>query len=90
MWVYDKCEQKGDAWVLDGEICPDHEAKGISYDVQRAVDKLCEMMRGHYSQLCNVQLEHIDAVGYWFRFDVPQDTRRQTWCVYHSDLEEKV
>lgn len=63
---------------------------GFCSGIDRAVAKLHEMMRGHYSELCNVSLDHIDSVGFWFSFDLPQDKRRQTWCVRYSDLEEKV
>lgn len=59
----------------------------MTSNIDMAVAKLHEMHRGHYSELCNVQLDHIDKVGYWFSFDLPQDKRRQTWLVRHSDLE---
>jgi hypothetical protein len=35
----------------------------------------------------NIRLDHVDAAGYWFTYELEQDTRRQTWCVRHSDLE---
>ena len=59
----------------------------MTSNIDMAVSKLHEMHRGHYGELCNVQLDHIDKVGYWFSFDLPQDKRRQTWLVRHSDLE---
>lgn len=31
-------------------------------------------------------LEHIDAAGYWFSFELENDSRRQTYAVRHSDL----
>lgn len=37
----------------------------------------------------NVRFEHVDAAGYWYTFELKMDSRRQTWCVRHSDLEEK-
>ena len=31
-------------------------------------------------------LEHIDKVGYWFTFELINDSTRQTYCVRHTDL----
>ena len=31
-------------------------------------------------------LEHIDKVGYWFTFELCNDSTRQTYCVRHTDL----
>ena len=31
-------------------------------------------------------LEHIDKVGYWFTFELVNDSTRQTYCVRHTDL----
>lgn len=36
---------------------------------------------------CNVRFEHVDAAAYWYTFELKNDSRRQTWCVRHSDLE---
>lgn len=36
---------------------------------------------------CNVRFEHVDAAGYWYTFELVNDSRRQTWSVRHSDLE---
>jgi hypothetical protein len=33
-----------------------------------------------------VSIEHIDAVGYWFTFELINDDRRQTYAVRHEDL----
>lgn len=32
-------------------------------------------------------LEHIDKVGYWFTFELCNDSARQTYCVRHTDLQ---
>ncbi len=32
------------------------------------------------------KLEHIDAAGYWFTFELKNDDRRQTYAVRHTDL----
>lgn len=37
----------------------------------------------------NVRFEHVDAAGYWYTFELVNDSRRQTWSVRHSDLEGK-
>jgi hypothetical protein len=31
-------------------------------------------------------LEHIDKAGYWFTFELINDSTRQTFCVRHTDL----
>lgn len=36
---------------------------------------------------CNLRFEHVDAAAYWYTFELVNDSRRQTWCVRHSDLE---
>ena len=33
-----------------------------------------------------VSMEHIDAAGYWFTFELINDNRRQTYAVRHEDL----
>ena len=57
-------------------------------DVERATGVLmAELRKMHGSTVRNVVLDHVDAAGYWFSFELVQDDRRQTWCVRHSDLE---
>ena len=57
-------------------------------DVEKATGILAEMLRGMYGySIRNIRLEHVDAAGYWFSYELEQDDRRQTWCVRHSDLE---
>lgn len=36
--------------------------------------------------VCKVTLEHIDASGYWFTFELKNDPRRQTYAIRHTDL----
>ena len=31
-------------------------------------------------------LEHVDKAGYWFTFELINDSTRQTFCVRHTDL----
>lgn len=33
-----------------------------------------------------VTFEHVDAGGYWFTFELSNDSTRQTFAVRHSDL----
>lgn len=40
-----------------------------------------------FSCVCNVRFEHVDEAGYWFTFKLTNDGRRQTYCVYHKELE---
>jgi hypothetical protein len=41
-------------------------------------------------QIVNLQLDHIDKVGYWFNFELDNDSTRQTYCVRHTDLLEGI
>ena len=34
----------------------------------------------------NLQLEHVDASGYWYSFELANDNRRQTWCIRHNEI----
>lgn len=34
----------------------------------------------------NVKLEHTDKAGYWFSFELENDTRRQTFAVRHNEV----
>lgn len=35
----------------------------------------------------NVRLDHVDAAGYWFTFELANDARRQTYCIRHGDID---
>lgn len=37
-----------------------------------------------------VTLEHIDKTGYWFTFELRTDSRKQTYCVRHTDIKEEI
>ena len=41
-------------------------------------------------EMCMITLEHIDRAGYWFTFELRTDSRKQTYCVRHTDLEEEI
>lgn len=38
------------------------------------------------NSVIKVSMEHIDAAGYWFTFELINDNRRQTYAVRHTDL----
>lgn len=40
-------------------------------------------------QIRKLMLDHVDGTGYWFTFSVDKDETRQTYCVRHTDLEDK-
>lgn len=40
-------------------------------------------------QIRKLMLDHVDSTGYWFTFSVDKDETRQTYCVRHTDLEDK-
>ena len=37
--------------------------------------------------LKNVQLEHIDEAGFWFTFELINDSRRQTYAIRHNEVD---
>lgn len=37
-------------------------------------------------EMYNTTLDHIDKAGYWFTFELCNDSTRQTYCVRHTDL----
>ena len=39
-----------------------------------------------HNLVTKVSMEHIDAAGYWFIFELVNDDRRQTYAVRHEDL----
>lgn len=38
--------------------------------------------------VCKVTLEHIDSSGFWFTFELKNDSRKQTYAIRHTDLED--
>lgn len=57
-------------------------------DVEKATGVLMAELRKMYgSSVRNVVLDHVDAAGYWFSYELVQDSRRQVCCVKHSELE---
>ena len=39
------------------------------------------------NMVCKVTLEHVDASGFWFTFELQNDSRRQTYAIRHEELE---
>lgn len=35
----------------------------------------------------NLQLEHVDASGFWYSFELVNDSRRQTWCIRPYEIK---
>ena len=56
--------------------------------VDDAFTKLYELVPFAKREMYCTTLEHIDAAGYWFTFELWGDSRKQTYCVRHTDLEE--
>lgn len=50
------------------------------------VEKAMGVLKAEHGFAMNVRLEHIDEAGYWFSFELEQDSRRQTWCVRHWEV----
>lgn len=36
---------------------------------------------------CNVRFEHQDAAGWWYTFELVNDSRRQTFAVRENDID---
>lgn len=45
-----------------------------------------QMKRQFGNILKNIVLEHIDDSGYWFTFELTNDSRRQTYCIRHEEV----
>lgn len=57
---------------------------------QAAFDEFKKFTESQFPNLVvKVILEHIDDAGYWFTFELKNDSRRQTYAVRHSDLKEE-
>lgn len=47
-----------------------------------------EMNKVFPEMVCRVTLEHIDLSGFWFTFELKNDSRRQTYVIRHNELED--
>lgn len=55
---------------------------------EKAVAVLVADLKQKYGETYrNIRLEHVDESGYWFSYELEQDSRRQTWCVRHWEVE---
>ena len=52
--------------------------------IEKAMAVLTADLRGEAVR--NIRLEHTDEAGYWFSYELEQDSRRQTWCVRHWEV----
>lgn len=52
----------------------------------RAFEVCREMIPFPNGTIQFLTLEHIDKAGYWFTFELINDSTRQTFCVRHTDL----
>lgn len=58
--------------------------------ISDATEVICEFLNRTFpGTWCKLRFEHVDAAAYWYTFELVNDDRRQTWCVRHSDLENR-
>lgn len=58
-------------------------------NVEKAIEVLWKDLRSKYGfGFQNIRFEHEDEAGYWFSYELVQDSRRQTWCVRHWEVEK--
>ena len=51
-------------------------------NVEKAMSVLSADLRTKYgAAVRNIRLEHVDEAGYWFSYELEQNSTRQTWCV---------
>lgn len=64
----------------------DAEKKRIwAKQVPIAMEKIAkELERVYGCLLCMVRFEHVDEAGFWFTYELTNDSRRQTYCVRHD------
>ncbi len=52
-----------------------------------AFDKIKEVLHKAFGQTVNLlRFEHVDGAGYWFTFQLINDSRRQTYRVGHDEI----
>jgi hypothetical protein len=55
--------------------------------VPRAIEKINEVLKPLFgTALKNLSYIRVDASGYWFTFELTNDSRRQTYCVRHNEI----
>lgn len=56
--------------------------------IEKAVEVITADLKGKYGEgVMNLRLEHVDAAGHWFSYELLNDDRRQTWCVRPWEVE---
>lgn len=49
---------------------------------EAAVERIAEGLRSLYGETVqNLQLDHVDAAGFWFSYNLTNDKRRQVGCI---------
>lgn len=52
-----------------------------------AIQKFHEVANTIFPNLiCKINFEHCDEAGYWFTFELKNDSREQTYCIRHTDI----
>ena len=64
----------------------DAEKKRIwAQRVPLAMEKMSKELEKIYGcLLCMIRLEHVDEAGFWFSYELINDSRRQIYCVRHD------
>lgn len=58
-------------------------------NVDLAVEELTGKLRKKYgAAVRNIRLENVDEAGYWFSYELGQNSTQQTWNVRHWEVEE--
>lgn len=56
-----------------------------------ATELMHQELKTIFGQLVkNLRFEHADASGYWFTFELINDSRRQTWCIRLDEIKKAV
>lgn len=81
---------------IDALTCENSRLQEAADAVQReqwtnklflAQDEFNRQMNGVFPRMvCKARFEHVDAGGYWFTFELKNDSRRQTYCIRHGDI----
>lgn len=53
---------------------------------QASKEFFSQMQRIFPNALKSSKFEHVDKVGFWFSFELINDSRRQTYCVKHTEI----
>ena len=52
-----------------------------------AYAKIQDVLNKSFNQTYQfLRFEHVDGAGYWFTFELINDSRRQTYCIRHNEI----